>query len=316
MNKLIIYSFIFCASIVSAAYGQKDTTRKQSIDITSSYKPVLRNAVKVNFSATQIEADTNRTVQPYTVPQQNLYYAYQAIALRPLALQTDTLPELGGRNYVKAGFGNYSTPYVKAGIGFGNGKDYLINVYADYLSSKGNIKNQNQSAFNVNVAGSYFTPKNEVFGGAAVSQQEYYLYGYDHNLFNYDKAALQQKMQQVNLYAGLRNKNRTGTGINYAPRAEVNIVNFLDKARENSLKIEAPFSKTFNDQFTIKLGGLVDITSYETKSLFPNVKFNNNVLAIAPAIEYAKPMLTLHAGLTPTWDNGKLVAMPDIYAEA
>ena len=42
-----------------AASAQKDTLKKTStIDINSAYKPVLRNAVKINFSATHLNADT------------------------------------------------------------------------------------------------------------------------------------------------------------------------------------------------------------------------------------------------------------------
>ena len=59
----------------------------------------------------------------YTVPSQNLFYAYQPISLRPLALQQDTNLYLGIRNYIKVGYGNYSTPYVNAGFSFGDGNN-------------------------------------------------------------------------------------------------------------------------------------------------------------------------------------------------
>ena len=42
-----------------ATFAQKDTGKKTStIDINSVYKPVLRNAVKINFSAAHLDADT------------------------------------------------------------------------------------------------------------------------------------------------------------------------------------------------------------------------------------------------------------------
>ena len=82
-NVLFIMSSCFFSI---CAMAQKDTT-KQSINITSSYKPILRNAVKINFSGSQLLADTSTTVKPYMIPAQNLFYAYQPIALKPLALQ-------------------------------------------------------------------------------------------------------------------------------------------------------------------------------------------------------------------------------------
>ena len=48
-------------STTIATFAQKDTTKKgTTIDITSSYKPVLRNAVKINFAASQLNADTSK----------------------------------------------------------------------------------------------------------------------------------------------------------------------------------------------------------------------------------------------------------------
>ena len=41
--------------IPTGSFAQKDTIKKKStIDINSVYKPVLRNAVKINFSATHL----------------------------------------------------------------------------------------------------------------------------------------------------------------------------------------------------------------------------------------------------------------------
>ncbi len=130
-------------------FAQKDTARKQTIDITSSYKPVLRNAVKINFSATHLIADTSKSVGPYKVPPQNLFYTYQPASLRPLAITQDSNLNLGIRNFLKAGFGNYSTPYVSAGFSFGDGKTALVNIYGDYISSKGSVKNQDYVGLNL-----------------------------------------------------------------------------------------------------------------------------------------------------------------------
>ena len=57
------------------SFGQQkvDTTKRQTVDITSSYKPVLRNAVKINFSATNLNADTSKIISPYEIPAQNLF---------------------------------------------------------------------------------------------------------------------------------------------------------------------------------------------------------------------------------------------------
>ena len=67
MNK-ILYSFSVLFLLSATAFAQKDTSKTQTIDLTSSFKPVLRNAVKINFSGTQLVADTSRPILSYTIP--------------------------------------------------------------------------------------------------------------------------------------------------------------------------------------------------------------------------------------------------------
>ena len=80
----------------------------------------------------------------------------------------DTGLQLGVRNYVKAGFGNFSTPYLDAAFSFGDGKTQLLNLYGSYISSKGKIEHQDFSELKLKATGSYFTAKNEAYGSAGI----------------------------------------------------------------------------------------------------------------------------------------------------
>jgi len=298
-----------------ALKAQRDTT-KQSINITSSFKPVLRNAVKINFSGSQLLADTSTTVRPYIIPAQNLFYAYQPIALRPLALQQDTNLYLGGRNYVKAGFGNYSTPYVKAGLSFGNGKTALLNLYGSYISSKGKIKNQDYSQFEGKATASYFAKKFEVYGSGSVRQNNYFLYGYDHTLFDYKKEDVKQHFQDINVTAGIRNTNITEYRISYNPSVSVNIFSNIGKLNETTFAVNAPIEKKFGDNFALKVEAKGDFTNYFTKGYVANnYNFNNNVVQVSPSLVYTSPKFSINGGISPTWNNSKFVWLPNIYGE-
>jgi hypothetical protein len=300
-----------------SAFAQKDTTKKTTtIDITSSYKPVLRNAVKINFAAAHLNADTSKPKMNYVVPAQNLFYSYQPISLRPLALQPDTNLNLGMRNYLKVGFGNFSTPYVSAGFGFGDGKTSLLNVYADYISSKGKIKYQDFARLDLKATGSFFTKKNEAYGSAIISQHDNYLYGYDHALYNYKKDSIRNQFQNITLKAGIRNTVIGDFGIKYDPNVEVNSFTNKNKLSESSLIVTAPIEKQFGELMALKVEGRADITSYTTKDLAANVKISNNIFQVAPALAFSSPRFSINAGITPTWDNGNFVWLPNVYAEA
>jgi hypothetical protein len=316
MNKaaLIITIAFFSQSTL---FAQKDTARKQTIDITSSYQPVLRNAVKINISGSQLAADTSRPSLSYNIPSQNLFYAYQPISLRPLALVQDSNLYLGGRNYLKAGFGMYSTPLVEAGLSFGDGKKSLLNLNGSYIASKGNdIQFQDYSMLKVKATGSVFTPKNEVYAGAAVSIDNYYLYGYDQASFTLQKTDVGQQFQSFDVMVGARNISEGPAGIHYNPNLQVGFFTNKDKLSETSIIIDLPTSKKINDELTIKLSAKGDFTNYATKNFAPNnITFANNIISIAPSVTYNTNFVKINAGVTPTWSNGDFVFLPDVTAE-
>ncbi len=320
----VIKSFIKCRMLpvvllltISAteSAAQKDTTQ-QSINITSSYKPVLRNAVKINFSGSQLMADTSTTVKAYNVPAQNLFYAYQPVTLKPLALEHDSLAALGGRNYIKAGFGNYTTPYIKAGLGFGDGRSYLVNFFGSYISSKGKIKHQDYARFEAKATGSLFLKNNEVYAAATMSRHDNFLYGYDHNVYDYAKSDVKQHFQDISVKAGIRNTAETGFRINYNPSAAISIFSNIGKLNETTFVLDVPVEKRIGDNFTIRLAATADLTNYFTKGYVPgNYNFNNNVVQVSPAVIYNSGLLKINAGIIPTWSNSKFEYIPDVYAE-
>lgn len=298
-----------------AAWAQRDTTRKQTIDITSTFKPVLRAPVKVDFSASNLPSDTTKMVGPYSIPPQNLFYTYQPVTLKPLALAQDTALDMGTRNFIKLGFGNLTTPYAGAGFSFGDGKTVLANLYADYISSKGSIKNQNYSQLSIKGSGSYFTERNEVYGSLGIEQQDYYLYGYDHLQHNYERSDVLQRFQDVSIKGGFKNRDKNETGINYDPNIEISVFSNQNKLTESSLVIDAPVQKTFGDAFSVKVAAKADITSFTSKNLANNVKFNNNIFQLSPELIYATETVSIHGGVSPAWDNGQLSVLPNVYGE-
>ncbi|MFC4263858.1 hypothetical protein ACFOWM_13255 [Ferruginibacter yonginensis] len=314
MYKIILFFVAFFSAKTLLA---QEPTKSQSIDINSSYKPVLRNAVKINFAGTQLPADTSKPNLNYNIPSQNLFYAYAPISLRPLALEQDSNLYLGNRKYIKLGYGNFSTPYVNAGISLGDGKKSLLNFTGNYIESNGNIENQRYAQLNVKAAGSYFTPRSEVYGAVGVSSNTYYLYGYDHALYNFKKNDVQQQFQNLNIKLGFKNTVNTETGISYDPNIDVNLFTSKDKLNETNAIINLPVEKIINESFVAKVALKADLTRYTTQNIIPNnIKFSNNIIQITPSVLYHDEQLKLNIGATPVWDNNKYALLPDIYAEA
>src|SRR4051812_43909745 len=87
MKYLFLASGFLLAGLISRA---QDTSRKKEVNITSTFKPTLKQAAKININAAPPTNDTTRPRLQYSLPNQNLNFAFQPGSLKPLALQVDS----------------------------------------------------------------------------------------------------------------------------------------------------------------------------------------------------------------------------------
>jgi hypothetical protein len=312
-NKIILFLIAF-SFFYSKINAQADSTRRQTIEITSSYKPVLRNTVKINLYASPITADTSRPRLAYSIPPQNLFFAYQPISLKPLALQTDTALQLGDRNQLKVGFGSFTTPYISGAFSFGDGKHNLANVYGNYISSRGKIANQDFSEINIKGTGSIFSAKNETYAGVAFAQHEYYQYGYDHTIDSFNKVSIRRSYQDLSASLGFRNIAANDIGINYDPHLTLHAFSRENKVSETTLLLNLPAEKKFGENVSVKVTALGNFDKYQIKNSTSTI--TNNLFQLAPELVYYSDRFTFHGGVTPSWNNNTVSVLPNIYGEA
>jgi hypothetical protein len=312
MRYYTYFSFLLLVSFSAGA--QKDTSKNAAIDIISSYKPVLRNAAKINLSASPLEADTSTPHFTYTIPPINLAFNYQPIALKPLALNSDSSLPLGIRNYVKFGFGNYSTPYLRSVFGFGNGRKFIANLYGNYISSKGKMEYQDFSDLSMKALGSYFFKGKELHGAIGVGFKEYFQYGFDSSQ-KMKRDSLRRQYSDVMLQLGFRNTATNKLNINYDPTIDLHFYTRENKIQETDIELNIPVQKKLNDQFTASLVINSRVANYTNKDLGTAFTINNSVFELRPALDYYNSKFIVHAGLTPAWDNKEFTVLPDFRAE-
>ena len=311
--QFFVITVLFCF-FFTEALAQRDTSRRQTIEITSSYKPVLPNTVKINLYASPITGDTTRPRLAYNIPPQNLFFAYQPVSLKPLSLDADTTLQLGDRNQLKLGFGSFTTPYVAGAFSFGDGKKNLLNVYGNYISSRGNINNQDFSEIDVKGVGSIFSEKHETYAGAEFAQHEYYQYGYDHNVHDFDKSILRRSYQDFSAGLGFRNITVNDLNFNYNPHLELHAFSRENHVSETTLLLYVPVEKKFSESVSLKINATGNFDKYQLKNSTSSL--TNNLVELAPEFVYYSDRFTFHGGATPAWNNNDVTLLPNIYAEA
>ncbi|BAV04611.1 hypothetical protein SAMN05421788_111192 [Filimonas lacunae] len=301
-----------------AAREEGDTLASRTVVVTSSFKPALRNAAKVNFSAASPQPDSVLPQLQYRVPSQNLFFSYEPASLKPMALSIDSTLPWENNHYIKAGFGNYTTPYLQAGFAFGDGKKTVVNAHVKHTSSKGSLPFQRFSKTGADIIG-VFNPNDNIEWDGKVSfnndvQYQYGFAGADES--KNSKDSLRQRFTTIGITAGLRNKQDNGYGVSYHPTIAFSQLNDNKKGSETNFKFNAPITKTFGENFAFNLGVTADLTHYKSDSVLTGKAINNNLFYISPALQYKSDNLKIVGGFIPSWDNKDFHMLPDITAEA
>ena len=315
MNVKLFFLLGICLILLGLGVNAQDTTMRKTINITSTFKPVLRDAVKINFNATPPFADTSRPRLSYDIPSQYLFLGYQPVALNPVALQVDSLLQWKNDNYIKVGVGNVHLPYVKAGFSFGNGKTTFFNAFADGYASKGSLPYQKDNYTAVGLAGTIKTKSNlEWDGRLGFKSSGYYLYGYQPDTLKFDKTDLQQRFQTFDGSLALHNLIPTEFGLTYNPNLHVAVFNDNHSVKESEANtvLNLPLQKTIGKKFAFDLGFTADLTNLRLNN---NSIQNNNLYYVSPALIYKSSNLLLQGEVTPSWDNKYFHLLPNFTAD-
>ncbi len=316
MKKHQLYRVCFLGTGIFSfgiSYAQKDTTKKGGIDIVSSFKPVLKQAAKINFNASPPAVDSSKSPLSYEIPNQNLLFAFQPGSLKPLAMSIDTGGRFDNSSYVKAGFGSLRTPFVQLGISLGDGKTAGLNIYAKHVGSDGKRDFQKFAGTDVNLNG-YFKSGNNLQWDAGIGMNQYrtYKYGYEPASLVFSGDSLKQNFQTIAGRVAMHNIEKTDFGLTYWPRARIDIFSDNLKNTESNTVLDLPLQKTIGKVFAINLGITFDLTRFSPKN---KSVVNNTMYYISPSVLFKTPKINAEVGIRPSWDNKTFKMFPNVLVD-
>lgn len=292
----------------------QDSTR--TINITSTFKPEIREPAKINFNAQPAARDSSRPVLNYSIPALNLNFAYEAADLQPSALKTDTGDVWSQSNFIKLGAGNVYLPFVKAGLSFGDGTNSYFSLFGSHFSAKGDLPFQKSSQTSVKGMASYKNLRNQEWTGfLGFTSDNYNLYGFRPDSLKFDKKDLKQSFTSFDASISLKNILETNTGFDYHPQLNISYFtdNHTNATTETNFSLKIPVSKMFGESWGVKLTALADLTNYRLTA--PEEDLANNIFSITPAVIFRNENINLHAGITPSSDQKEFHLLPEVMAE-
>lgn len=200
--------FAICLPFSVFAQDNRDIDK---VDIYTKYKPSLIDAKRIE-SQPELKEPEPRDIKPeYRFPD----FRYKVNpAFTPIPAQSyKYLPSrFVSGNFVKAGFGNYTTPLLHLELHNGRNRNYAYGVSAYHLSSNGPAKRKQQSFADdrIQVHGARFTRGNTLSGRLGYSRLGYHYYGYntDENVFRRDSVRQVQNYAYGNLHFDNHNSGK------------------------------------------------------------------------------------------------------------
>jgi hypothetical protein len=310
MKSSILLAGILLTGIAGFA---QDTTKKKEVNITSTFKPSLKEAAKININPTPPTPDTTRPRLQYNIPNQNLSFAFQPGSLKPLALSIDSGGRWDNDSYIKVGFGTLSTPFIQTGLSVGDGKTMGLNAYAKHFSSKGKIKYQDVLHTNIDLNAFIQTSKNlewnANFGG---EQEKYNKYGFQPKDLEFPEDSINVKFQTWRGRLAFHNLVRTDLGLSYAPEMKIDVFNDQLSNSESNSYLNLPLKKTIGTNFEADVALEANLSQYKPEN---KEHIKNTYVILSPSILYKVQNIFIHAGIKPSWDNGEFKLLPNIMAE-
>jgi hypothetical protein len=209
---------------------------------------------------------------PEKKPQQVVYrfadYTLSDLQLnlpvRVLTIKQDELTRING-NYVKLGFGNYGTPYLKGY--FHNKRSPHMSYGADVShvsSSKGPVPNSGVSNTALNLNGEMYDQDITLGGRISYGRDKYNFYGYKlPETVTASPDTIEQKFNRVGAEGYLNNKLATKSALQYQASLGFDYLNDNYNARELDVRLGLGSVYKLDDVAGIRLDGDLSFVSHK-----------------------------------------------------
>jgi len=289
----------------AAAKSNADTAKKnnpanngisgnlsEEIVVTTAYKPVLADAVKIRRNP-DLEDKT-----PFKAP-----LTYKPID-KPLELNSDIKPldamkrpaerdSAQTNNYVKAGLGNLKTTFGE--LYLANGKDEALQAggYLKHFSQAGSLYKQNTESDQAGIFGKTVGAQNSLRGRIDYDYRSNYFYGYDQAN---PPAKLQVDKQHFSTISAegelAKNFKDVPNDFTYAVKIKGYIFKDAFQAKESNLVLSGFLNETIK-QFYAGISGSIDVATQQD-SLYD---FNNSLLRLNPYLKFQGDFYKVDAGI-------------------
>ncbi len=288
INKIF---FLLCIGMFTTnAYSQKDDN-KNEVTVIAAYEPTISDAFKINFTPTTKDSVFEQLPFHYGIQSIKIPTTYQIEPIKPAKIVGEPITKLY-QNLIKAGFGNYTTPYFELFTNSVRSKKFALGVHAKHLSSTGGIAdyaNSNYANNEVEAIGKIFFEKATLDGEVFFHHDVIHYYGYKPIDFPTFSEDIRQRYSLIGFNTNYSSNYLDSNQLNH--QLSLGFYNLSDyyNSHENNFKLGINLDKNLN---------LFDFTDKQTIGIKTNLDYYNNAGSLIPTNNSGmvsfKPYISTH----------------------
>lgn len=285
---------------VPAKKPEEQSSLNEEIVVTSAYKPVLADAVKIRRNPNMDERQNVKPNFSYT----NLLDKRLENATGIRALDAIQIPKSADdtlyNNYAKAGIGTLNTTFGELYLNNSRNPGLQYGGYAKHFAQNGSLPKQNASRQELGVFGKSVGENNSVSGRIDYTRRSNYFYGFDQDNPPANLTPGKQRFNVIEAEAEIaKNFKDVENDFVYAAKVSGYVFNNAYQAKENNLLVDVSINQTVKN-FYAGLNASLDVSS--TKDALYNI--SNNILRANPYLKLQGENYKIDAGVNLTSEFG------------
>ncbi|HPE54764.1 MAG TPA: hypothetical protein P5514_05015 [Bacteroidales bacterium] len=181
INHINISLFLLTGLLLSSvSLFSQEVNDNEEITVVAPYQPTVSDAFKINISPRIPDEKLEKPKFNYEPIEKTLSLPAQLEPIVPARIEGESVSKLY-KNYIRAGFGNYGTPYIEFFANKLRSKKNAFGVHIKHISHSGKIKDfayPGNSHSSVDFYGKKFLKKHTFSADVFAKRDGYHFYGY------------------------------------------------------------------------------------------------------------------------------------------
>lgn len=288
MNHINIKPVLFILLTLLSGINYAQT---KEITIISAYQPTISDAYKINQNPQIIDTVSEPLHFTYDIQTVVIPSKVEVTPIEPAKIVGEPITKLYN-NFLKIGFGNYTSPYGEFFANTLRSKKYSVGAHIKHFSSNGNINDYAYQGFSTNQAeiyGKKFFSKYTLDGEVSYKRDVVHCYGYRPNDFadslRPSKKDIKQAYSLISAGIGFSSNNNDSSHLNHSYRLNYYYLFDNHSAAEHNAHLTIDMNKGFKLFKLTKrqvLGARLDVNYFRTST--DNYILGNSLIRLQPYI--------------------------------